>query len=86
MVQFLREWLRFLRMIEQTFPASLEIYLICDNSWTHKHERAELWLEKHQRFHVRFTLTSASWLNIVERFFCDITQDRIRRGVFQDIE
>jgi len=81
-----QEWLRFLRMIDQTVPAGKEIYLICDNYSTHKHERVERWLEKHKRFHVRFTPTSASWLNMVERFFRDITQNRIRRGVFQDLE
>jgi transposase len=81
-----QEWLKFLRMIDQTVPAEKEIYLICDNYATHKHERVERWLEKHKRFHVRFTPTSASWLNMVERFFRDITQNRIRRGVFQDLE
>ena len=81
-----QEWLRFLRMIDQTKPAGKEIYLICDNYSTHKHERVQRWLEKHKRFHVRFTPTSASWLNMVERFFRDITQNSIRRGVFQDLE
>ena len=81
-----QEWLKFLRMIDQTVPAEKEIYLICDNYSTHKHERGERWLEKHKRFHVRFTPTSASWLNMVERFFRDITHNRIRRGVFQDLE
>jgi len=80
-----QEWLRFLRMIDQTVSAGKEIYLICDNYSTHKHERVQRWLEKHKRFHVRFT-PSASWLNMVERFFRDITQNRIRRGVFQDLE
>src|ERR1700719_3892362 len=58
-----QEWLRFLRMIDQTIPAGKDIYLICDNYSTHKHERVQRWLGKHQRFHVRFTPTSASWLN-----------------------
>jgi transposase len=75
-----------LRLIDQTVPAEKEIYLICDNYSTHKHERVERWLEKHNRFHVRFTPTSASWLNMVERFFRDITHNRIRRNVFQDLE
>jgi len=81
-----QEWLRFLRMIDQTVPADKEIYLICDNYSTHKHARVQRWLEKHKRFHVRFTPTSASWLNMVERFFRDLTQNRLRRGVFQDLE
>jgi transposase len=81
-----QEWLRFLRMIDQTIPAGKDIYLICDNYSTHKHERVQRWLGKHKRFHVRFTPTSASWLNMVERFFRDLTQNRLRRGVFQDLE
>ena len=81
-----QEWLKFLRMINQTVPTNKEIYLICDNYSTHKHERVQRWLEAHKRFHVRFTPTSASWLNMVERFFRDITQNRLRRGVFQDLE
>jgi transposase len=81
-----QEWLKFLRMIDRTVPADKEIYLICDNYATHKHERVQRWLAKHKRFHVRFTPTSASWLNMVERFFRDITHNRIRRGVFQDLE
>ena len=81
-----QEWLRFLRMIDQTVPAGKQIYLICDNYATHKHERVQRWLEKHKRFHVRFTPTSASWLNMIERFFRDLTTNQIRRGVFQDLE
>jgi hypothetical protein len=63
-----------------------EIYLICDHYSTHKHERVQRWLETHKRFHIRFTSTSASWLDMVERFFRDSTHNRIRRGVFQGIE
>jgi transposase len=81
-----QEWLRFLRIIDQTVPVGKEIHPICDNCSTHKHERVERWLEKHKRFHVRFTPTSASWLNMVERFFRDITQNQLKRGVFQDLE
>jgi transposase len=81
-----QEWLKFLRMIDQTVAEDKEIYLICDNYSTHKHERVQRWLEAHKRFHVRFTPTSSSWLNMVERFFRDLTQNRLRRGVFQDLE
>jgi transposase len=81
-----QEWLKFLRMIDQTIPANKEIYLICDNYSTHKHARVQRWLESHKRFHVRFTPTSASWLNMIERFFRDLTANQIRRGVFQDLE
>src|SRR5208282_946175 len=81
-----QEWLKFLRMIDQTVTADKEIYLICDNYATHKHPRVQRWLEKHRRFHVGFTPTSASWLNMIERFFRDLTENRIRRGVFQNLE
>jgi transposase len=81
-----QEWLKFLRMIDQTVAAGKEIYLICDNYSTHKHERVQRWLGAHKRFHVHFTPTSSSWLNMVERFFRDPTQNRLRRGVFQDLE
>jgi len=74
------------RVIDQTIPAGKEIYLICDNYSTHKHERVQRWPGKHKRFHVRLTPTSASWLNMVERFFRDLTQNPLRRGVFQDLE
>jgi transposase len=81
-----QEWLRFLRMIDQTIPAEKQIYLICDNYATHKHPRVQRWLQRHKRFHLHFTPTSASWLNMVERFFRDLTANQIRRGVFQDLE
>jgi transposase len=81
-----QEWLKFLRMIDQTIPANKHICLICDNYATHKHARVQRWLETHKRFRVRFTPTSASWLNMIERFFRDLTHNRIRRGVFQDLE
>jgi transposase len=81
-----QEWLKFLRLIDQTMPANKQIYLICDNSSTHKHARVQRWLETHKRFHVHFTPTSASWLNMVERFFRDLTHNRLRRGIFQDLE
>ena len=72
-----QEWLKFLRMIDQTIPANKDIYLICDNYSTHKHARVQRWLESHKRFHVRFTPTSASWLNMIERFFRDLTANQI---------
>ena len=81
-----QEWLRFLRMIDQAIPKDKQIYLICDNYGTHKHANVKRWLEKHKRFHVHFTPTSASWLNMIERFFRDLTTHQLRRGVFQDLE
>ena len=62
------------------------IHLICDNYATHKHPKVKAWLLRHPRFHVHFTPTSSSWLNMVERFFRDITERRIRRGVFRSVE
>jgi len=79
------EWLKFLRRIERETPAGLEIHVICDNYATHKHANVKAWLAKRPRFHVHFTPTSASWLNMVERFFRDITENAIRRGVFTSV-
>jgi transposase len=81
-----QEWLRFLRLIDQTIPQDRQLHLICDNYATHKHPKVKNWLARHKRFHVRFTPTSASWLNMIERFFRDLTQNRLRRGVFRDLE
>ena len=80
-----QEWLEFLREIDRNTPRSLSVHLIADNYATHKHDKVEAWLERHPRFHMHFTPTSASWLNQVERFFGRITEDRIRRGVFKSV-
>jgi transposase len=80
------EWLRFLRLIDEATPADKDLHLIVDNYATHKHPRVQKWLKRHPRFHIHFTPTSASWLNMVERFFRGLTQNRIRRGVFRDVE
>jgi transposase len=81
-----QEWLQFLRVIDYVTPAGKELHLIADNYATHKHAKVQRWLKRHPRFHVHFTPTSASWLNMVERFFRDLTQNRLRRGVFRDVE
>jgi transposase len=81
-----QEWLKFLRMINKTVAADKQVHIICDNYATHKHPKVARWLDTHKRFHVHFTPTSASWLNMIERFFRDLTDKRIRRGVFQDLE
>lgn len=81
-----QEWLKFLRLIDETVDAEKKVHIICDNYATHKHPRVQRWIAKHKRFHVHFTPTSASWLNMIERFFRDLTDKRIRRGVFQDLE
>jgi transposase len=80
------EWLRFLRLIDDATPTHKDLHLIVDNYTTHKHPKVQRWLKRHPRFHIHFTPTSASWLNMVERFFRDLTQNRIRRGVFRDVE
>lgn len=80
------EWLRFLRLIDDATPAGKDLHLIADNYATHKHPKVQRWLARHRRFHIHFTPTSASWLNMVERFFRDLTENRIRRGVFRDVE
>ena len=79
------EWLKFLRRIDRETPKAKELHLIADNYATHKHPAVRAWLEKHPRFHMHFTPTSASWLNRVERFFRNITCERIRRGVFTSV-
>ena len=81
-----QEWLRFLKLIDELTPADKQLYLIADNYATHKHPVVKRWLERHPRFHMCFTPTSSSWLNMVERFFRDLTQNRLRRGIFRDVE
>jgi len=79
------EWLKFLRQIDRETPKDKALHLICDNYATHKHPNVKQWLEKHPRFHMHFTPTSASWLNMIERFFRDLTSNRLRRGVFTSV-
>lgn len=81
-----QEWLKFLRVLDRVTPPDKQLYLIADNYATHKHPNVQKWLRRHRRFHVHFTPTSASWLNMVERFFRDLTQNRLKRGVFRDLE
>jgi len=80
-----REFLKFLRTIDGAVPPGLQIHLILDNYSTHKHEDVEKWLAKHPRFHLHFTPTSSSWLNLVERWFRDLTGQAIRRGSFDSV-
>jgi transposase len=81
-----QEWLKFLRVIDDLTPPDKQLHLIADNYATHKHPRVQRWLTRHPRVHMRFTPTSSSWLNMVERFFRDLTDKRLRRGVFRDVE
>jgi transposase len=80
-----QEWLQFLKTIDRKTPKQKELHLIVDNYATHKHPEVQAWLAKHKRFHMHFTPTSSSWLNMVERFFRDITDKRIRRGTFTSV-
>jgi len=77
-----QEWLKFLRQIDKEYPGETAIHLIADNYSTHKHPRVQSWMKRHSRFHIHFTPTSASWLNMVERFFRELTDKQIRRGIF----
>ena len=77
------EFLKFLRIIDREVPKGLQIHMICD---THKHPNVKEWLAKHPRFHLHFTPTSSSWLNLVERWFRDLTDKAIRRGVFHSVD
>jgi transposase len=79
------EFLRFLRVIDKQTPKGLDVHLILDNYSTHKHADVHAWLAKHPRFHLHFTPTSSSWLNLVERWFREITDKAIRRGVFGSV-
>jgi transposase len=79
------EFLKFLRTIERETPKGLQVHLICDNYATHKHADVKAWLAKHPRFHMHFTPTSSSWLNLVERWFRELTDKALRRGVFHSV-
>jgi len=80
-----QEFLKFLRRIDRETATDLDLHLIIDNYSTHKHDRVTAWLERHPRFHLHFTPTSCSWLNLVERWFADLTRKRIRRGDFHSV-
>lgn len=79
------EWLQFLRLIDRRTAKDQDLHLIVDNYATHKHPAVRAWLARHPRFHVHFTPTSASWANMVERFFRDLTDNQIRRGIFRSV-
>ena len=80
-----QEWIKFLRLIDDATPPGKELHLIADNYAAHKHPKVSRWLKRHPRFHVHYTPTSSSWLNMVERFFRDLTENRLRRGVFRSV-
>jgi transposase len=79
------EWLRFLKQIDRETPKELDLHLIVDNYGTHKEESVRKWLSRHTRFHLHFTPTGSSWMNLVERFFGELTSDVIREGSFASV-
>jgi len=81
-----QEFIRFLQIINVKTPPDLDLHLIVDNYSTHKHPRVQKWLKRHPRFSLHFTPTSSSWLNLVERWFAEITSKRIRRGSFKNVK
>ena len=80
-----QEFLTFLRKIDRAVPKGLTVHLILDNYATHKHPEVKAWLGKHPRFSLHFTPTSSSWLNLVERWFRELTDKALRRGVFHSV-
>ena len=80
-----QEFLKFLRRLDRTFPKRKALHLILDNYGTHKHPNVQAWLKKHPRFHLHFTPTSCSWLNLIERWFGQLTDKQLRRGVFTSV-
>jgi transposase len=80
-----QEFLRFLKTVDQAVPADLELHLICDNYATHKTPEVKKWLLRHPRVHVHFTPTSASWLNLVERWFAELTRRKLRRSAHRSV-
>ena len=79
------EFLKFLHTINREVPTGLQIHMICDNYGTHNHANVKKWLAKHPRFRLHFIPTSSSWLNLVERWFRDLTDKAIHRGVFHSV-
>jgi transposase len=79
------EFLKLLNTIDRETPKGLRVHLILDNYATHKHPSVTAWLAKNPRFHPHFTPTSSSWLNLVERWFRDLTDKALRRGVFHSV-
>lgn len=80
-----QEWLRFLKYLDRSIGPAREVHMIVDNYFTHKHDKVNQWLKRHPRFRIHFIPTSSSWLNLIERWFRDLTQRRIRRGSFRSV-
>lgn len=80
-----QEWIKFLNLLKKQTPDDVEVHVICDNYATHKHAKVKAWAKRNPRFHFHFTPTSASWLNMIERFFRDLTDKALRRGSFYNV-
>ncbi|OGN88038.1 MAG: hypothetical protein A2158_03125 [Chloroflexi bacterium RBG_13_46_14] len=80
-----QEFLKFLRTIDKQTDKGVDLHLIVDNYGTHTHPEVISWLDKHPRFHMHFTPTSSSWLNLIESWFREIPDERIRRGIFTSV-
>jgi|TARA_B100000315_G_scaffold235401_1_gene250308 transposase len=80
-----QEFLKFLRRLDREFPPKLDLHLVVDNYGTHTQPDVQDWLSSHPRFNLHFTPTSSSWLNLVERWFRELTEKRIRRGTFKSV-
>ena len=80
-----QEWIKFLRIIDEQTPNEFDLHVIVDNYATHKHENVHRWLKRHPRFHMHFIPTSSSWLNIVEGFFRNLDQKRLKRDAFRSV-
>ncbi|QVL30309.1 IS630 family transposase [Telmatocola sphagniphila] len=80
-----QEWIKFLKRIKAATDPALDLHLIVDNYATHKHPKVQRWLARHPRFHMHFIPTSSSWMNLVERWFHDLTDKRLRRGIFRSV-
>jgi transposase len=81
-----QEFLRFLRRLDQEFPGPVPLHLVMDNYGTHQHPKVQDWLQRHPRFVSHFVPTSSSWLNLIERWFAELTTKRVRRGSFHSVE
>ena len=80
-----QEWIKFLKLIDEQTPQELDLHVIADNYSTHKHEKVKRWLKRHPRFHMHFIPTSSSWLNIVEGFFRNLDEKRLKRDAFRSV-
>jgi transposase len=80
-----QEFLKFLRTIDRSVPAGLEVHLVCDNYGTHKTPEIKRWLLRHPRFHLHLTPTYSSWLNLVERWFAELTTRKLRRSAHRSV-